>query len=82
MSSPLKHKLGLDLSCMYSKRRDRKEREPRSAVILDVGGERFTASRDIIQNFPGTRYNKGNMAMTMPPIGLYQAGQTDEGRHC
>ena len=54
----------------------------RRNIILDVGGERFTASRDIIQNFPGTRYNKGNMAMTMPPIGLYQAGQTDEGRHC
>ena len=53
----------------------------RRNIILDVGGERFTASRDIIQNFPGTRYIKGNIS-TLAPIGLYQTGQTDEGRHC
>ena len=46
----------------------------RRNIILDVGGERFTASRDIIQNFPATRYKKGNIVMTIPPICLYQAG--------
>ena len=48
MSSPIKQNLGLDLSCIYSKRKDRKEREPRSAVILDVGGERFSSTRQQI----------------------------------
>ena len=24
-------------------------------IILDVGGERFIASRDILESFPGTR---------------------------
>ena len=46
-AEPLQHKLGLDLSRLYSKRKDRKVREPRSAVILDVGGERLLRNSDL-----------------------------------
>ena len=67
-AEPLQHKLGLDLSRLYSRRKDRKVREPRSAVILDVGGERFSSTRSTLLNYPASRLGKLMRAETIEKI--------------
>ena len=72
MSSPcskVQHKMGLDLRRMYSKKtKEKKTREPRSAVILDVGGERFSATRSPLLNSPASRLGKLMRAETIEKI--------------
>ena len=54
----LRHRIGLDLGSMYGKKVEKKPREPRNVVILDVGGERFSATRATLLNYPASRLGK------------------------
>ena len=62
--------MALDLGSMYgtSKKVEKKPREPRNVVILDVGGERFSATRATLLNYPASRLGKLMRAETIDKI--------------
>ena len=60
--------MGLDLGSMYGKKAEKKPREPRKVVILDVGGERFSATRATLLNYPASRLDKLMRAETIEKI--------------
>ena len=63
----LRPRIGLDLGRMYGKK-EKKPREPRNVVILDVGGERFSATRATLLNYPASRLGKLMRAETIEKI--------------
>ena len=64
----LRQKMGLDLGICGSKKVEKKPREPRNVVILDVGGERFSATRATLLNYPASRLGKLMRAETIEKI--------------
>ena len=64
----LRQKMGLDLGICSSKKVEKKPREPRNVVILDVGGERFSATRATLLNYPASRLGKLMRAETIEKI--------------
>ena len=64
----LRQKMGLDLGICGSKKVEKKPREPRNVVILDVGGERFSATRATLLNYPASRLGKLMRAETIDKI--------------
>ena len=64
----LRHRMGLDLGSIYGKKVEKKPREPRNVVILDVGGERFSATRATLLNYPASRLGKLMRAETIEKI--------------
>ena len=64
----LRHRMGLDLGSLYGKKTEKKPREPRNVVILDVGGERFSATRATLLNYPASRLGKLMRAETIEKI--------------
>ena len=73
MSAPgvgegVRQRMGLDLGSIYGKKAEKKPREPRKVVILDVGGERFSATRATLLNYPASRLGKLMRAETIEKI--------------
>ena len=65
----LRQRIGLDLGSFYgNKKAEKKPREPRNVVILDVGGERFSATRATLLNYPASRLGKLMRAETIEKI--------------
>ena len=65
----LQQRMALDLGSIYGNRKvEKKPREPRNVVILDVGGERFSATRATLLNYPASRLGKLMRAETIEKI--------------